>query len=87
MDHGAVTFNGIEIDLTQEAYCNNAGQYLAAGKDDAGNTYLVEWETTKAWDDAQEAARNGDCSAWAEDESNACDWDDPIDVRLIESAE
>ena len=87
MDHGTVEINGIEITLTQEAYCHNNGQYLASGKDEKGNTYLVEWETTKAWDDAQEAARNGDCSAWAEEESNACDWNSPIDARLIESAE
>lgn len=46
MDHGSVTWNGIEIDLTQEAYCNNAGQYLASGVDSKGNKYLVEWVTT-----------------------------------------
>jgi len=88
MDFGKVSFNGIEIILTQQAYCNNEGQYLASGKDAAGNIYQVEWQTTKAWDDAQELARTtGEVDAFAEDESNACDWSSPVDVKLVESAD
>lgn len=83
-NHGSVTFGGVEIFLTQEAYCNNAGQYLAAGKDADGNEYRVEWQTTKAWDDAQELCRTtGEVSGFAEDESNACDWDSPIEITKL----
>ena len=87
MDHGSVAWNGIKIELTQEAYCNNAGQYLASGVDDKGNKYLVEWATTAAWDQAQEDAKGGEITSFAEDESNACDWLDPVNVKLVESAE
>ena len=85
--HGTVNHNGITIYLTQDAYCFNDGVYAAAGKDVAGNVYEVRWNTTQAWDDACEAAKNGDITGFVEDESHACDWDEPYQVELVESAE
>ena len=85
--HGTVNHNGITIYLTQDSYCFSYGVYAAAGKDVAGNVYDVRWNTTLAWDDACEAAKNGDITGFAEDDSNACDWDSPYSVELIESAE
>lgn len=85
--YGTVKHNGVIIYLTQVAFCFNDGIYAAAGKDAAGNVYEVRWYTTQAWDDACEAAKNGDITGFAEDDSNACDWDSPYCVELIESAE
>ena len=89
MDHGIVTFGGVEITLTQEAYADNHGSsvaYYAEGEDQAGNVYKVRWCTTDAWDEAQQAAKEG-LGEWPDDESGACDWDNPVDAVLIESAE
>jgi hypothetical protein len=84
MTHGIVNFGAIQITLSQEAYCNNAGQYLAAGTGSDGNEYLVEWATTAAWDDAQELCRTtGEVSGFAEDESKACDWDSPTQITPL----
>lgn len=79
-----VIFENVEIELTQEAYLANEGQYLAAGKDIDGNVWQVEWATKIEWDEEQEKARNGeDFSGWAEDESNACNWDNPINAWIV----
>jgi len=80
---GTVVFGEVTITLTQQAYCSNAGQYRATGEDAEGNEYQVVWATTEAWDDAQEASKNGDVSGFAEDESNACDWDSPASITAI----
>ena len=84
-DYGHVkTENGNVINLTQDAYIYADGVYKAAGVDNAGNIYEVTWATTKAWDDAQiDFKKTGEIAGWMEDESNACDWSSPIDVKLI----
>jgi hypothetical protein len=80
---GIVVFGGVTIALTQQAYCANAGQYRAAGQDANGAEYEIEWVTTEAWDEAQEAAKQGDVNGFAEDESNACDWDSPSKITKL----
>jgi hypothetical protein len=86
MNHGSVNQNGIEITLTQEAYCSNWGEYRASGKDDQGNRYEVIWDTTMAWDEAQAELKSNPedvCLSFIEDESNACDWENPREVQAI----
>ena len=94
--NGHVMKGSTKIALTQQAYVENYGAgvcYYAAGIDQQGNVYQVAWDTTQAWDDAQEAyhtaLRNGDNpdAGMLDDESNACDWDEPLSIRLIEAAE
>ena len=95
--NGSVMHGSTEIALTQQAYVENSArggvQYQAVGIDQQGNQYMVVWDTTQAWDDAQEAyhaaMRNGgnpDAGILG-DESNACDWEAPVSIKLIETAE
>ena len=59
--------------LTQRAYVDNAGSevvYHAAGVDSKGRKYLITWGVIDACADG--------------DESNACDWDNPVSVELID---
>ncbi len=88
-NNGSVVYNGENIYLQQQAYCLNDGVYAACGKDVAGNVYEIRWNTTIAWDDACEAFKKGDETqeSFVEEESNACDWDNPYSIELIESAE
>ena len=89
---GAVKFNGIELALTQQAFADNLGSgvgYYAQAIDEKGATYWVVWETTQAWADANDrhyaaliAGADPDCR----DESNACDWSNPLSVALISEA-
>ena len=65
---GDVIHNGVTVHLTQQAYADNCGtagdvRYRAKGIDDAGNEYLVTWDT---YDNAVEI----------ENEDEMCDWDD-----------
>ena len=86
MTHGTVNHNGAELELTQEAYCSNWGEYRATAKDAEGNEYEVIWSTTQAWDDEQAAFKadpENYVSSIADDESNACDWENPIEIRSI----
>ena len=94
--YGTVTTDaGVVITLTQHAYARNHGTdggvvYIATGIDAAGNVYEVTWLTTADWDQWQvDYAESGytDMPAGADDESNACDWDCPASIKLIEAAE
>ena len=88
-DNGTLAHNSEVIYLQQPAYWLADEVYAATAKDVAGNTYEVRWTTTIAWDDACEAVKGGDETllAFVEDEGNACDWDSPSSIELIESAE
>ena len=85
-DYGTVEFEGKTYTLTQDAYAENYGtdgavRYYAAAVDADGNEYLVTWETTEQWDEAQEEYKEtSEVNGYIEDESNACDWDSPIEV-------
>lgn len=102
-DYGTVDYNGKTYTLTQEAYVDNYGtkgavRYYAHAIDEAGNEYIIAWDTTEAWDLATERAKldaesyldEADAERLAElldlvlpdvsDESNACDWGNPVRV-------
>ena len=67
--YGTVQHNGMTLTLTQQAFItcdgSNTGEcYYSAGAVDAdGNEYKVRWEIRDGFD--------------GDDESNACDWDEP----------
>lgn len=95
----AVKFNGIELALTQQALADNLGSgvgYYAQAIDEKGTTYSVVWETTKAWAGANDryyaaliAGADPDYidEVFLNDESNACDWSNPLSVTLISEAD
>lgn len=79
-EHGTVYYNGKTLTLTQDAYCDNKGNgvaYYAHAVDADGNDYRVEWQTTAAWDAAQEQAKSDpeNYDGACDDESHDCDWD------------
>lgn len=86
-DYGTVTFNGKVFALTQDAYFDNYGtdggvRYYASAVDTDGNKYLVAWGTTEKWNEAQQEYKvTGEVNGCIEDESNACDWDNPVSVE------
>lgn len=103
-DFGTADFGGATYTLTQDAYISNYGtagcvRYYAHATDAAGDTFLVAWDTTEAWDlaceraslegesdlDGEQLARLGELQAMGlpnvEDESNACDWANPVSVK------
>lgn len=88
-----MVYNGIEIALNQAPSAENYQErvcYDTTGRDAAGNEYYLRWDTTDRWDAANEAGidENGaPCDAYFEDESNACDWDEPAEVRVTLHAE
>ena len=75
-DFGTITFNGQVFTLTQEAYADNFGtdggvRYYAGAVDTDGNEHQVTWGLKISIEDYKNL----------EDESNACDWDNPISVE------
>lgn len=87
-DYGTVIFNGKEYVITQAAYPVNYGtdgdvRYEAAAVSD-GKDYIVVWATTPEWREATRLYNEtGEISGFYQDESNACDWYSPIEVREI----
>ncbi|MDW0112195.1 hypothetical protein QT711_03295 [Sporosarcina saromensis] len=76
-----VTFEGIEYTLTQEAYLTGTHgnpYYEASGIDADGNEVTVTWEIKDHWLD-----KDGILNGLLEDESEACDWDNPMSVECI----
>ena len=63
---------------------NGAVRYYAHATDNDGNDYIVMWSPSPAWEAAQQEARESndwsDYPAILDDEGNACDWDNPVDV-------
>ena len=91
-NYGTVTHNGKEYTLTQQAYIvgsNEDPYYIANATDSKGNEYEVEWElnehTRKMYNEIERQIEAGGAPNYSlvEDESDACDWDNPIDVREI----
>ena len=83
-------FGAVTISWDGDAYLHSEGLYRAQGLGDDGQDYVIEWSTTSAWDAANaEAATNradGDYDSYPsllDDESNACDWDNPSTIRLV----
>lgn len=90
-NNGTVEHNGRTLALTQPAYCDAYGTdgevcYYASAIDDNGGTYKVRWDTTADWD-ARCAAVQAEMQAGEDitdpldDESDACDWDSPVEIR------
>lgn len=71
---GIVTFEGKEFALTQQAYvdgpANGTPYYKASAVDQKGNEYEVTWEVVENWEQV-------------EDESEMCDWDNPVEVVAL----
>ena len=67
-----VKLNGTEYTLTQDAYYSNGSdnEYQAQATDKLGNEYMIYWTII------------GDENA---EESDMCDWDNPVRVELISS--
>jgi len=83
-ENGSIQHEGQELALTQIAYADNMGTdgdiyYKAAAIDRAGNDYEINW-------DLKEEVKNRDVEKYGylEDESEACDWDSPSDVRKLD---
>jgi hypothetical protein len=89
MSNATVNFKGKVFTLTQDAYADNYGtdgevRYYASAVDSDGNVYRAIWETTEEWNEAEAAYKaTGEVNGYIEDESNACDWENPIDVMEI----
>lgn len=89
--NGYVMLDGVMIVLTQPAYARNYGtdggvRYFAAGEDPNGEQYMVEWDTCLAWDEAGRQYKDSDYEdmpSILDDESNACDWDNPVEIRKL----
>ncbi|WP_232239208.1 hypothetical protein [Paenibacillus sp. FSL M8-0142] len=68
------TIDGKEITLTQDAYIDGLpGErpiYKAHGTDAQGNEYIVTWNVVDGWENI-------------EDESEMCDWENPIGLMQV----
>jgi hypothetical protein len=92
IDYGTIKFDGITITFTQWAYADNYGtdgdiRYYAHGVDANGNKYKVAWDLTPERIEQERIHReeshdaiNCDCN---DDESIACDWDNPVSVEEV----
>jgi hypothetical protein len=62
-------------------------RYYAPAIGDDGRMYLITWQTVAGWKD-HISGSDGQCVVdgcggdWCADESNACDWDNPIAVEV-----
>lgn len=64
-----VEVDGKEYRTTQDPYVSDDGNtYKAHALDAKGNEYLITWEVI---------------NAETTDESEACDWEEPIDIKSI----
>ena len=97
-NYGTVTYEGKEYALIQQAYIGGVGieewrseevYYLANAIDSEGNEYEIEWElneyTKEVYNEIERQRKAGEIPNYSlvEDESTACDWDRPVDVREI----
>lgn len=71
-EYGSVIFENIEYALDQNAYiCDDGQQYKALAINEKGEDFMVYWDVTI--DNPEEC----------DDESNMCNWENPVDVVLI----
>ena len=83
-NNGDITHEGKTIHLTNEAVAENyhgygdvTVRYYADGVDDNGTKYRIAWDTTEAWD-------NRDAQEFDGDAEDACDWDNPVEIREVD---
>jgi hypothetical protein len=75
---GTIKHGSKTLALTQNAFLDCDGsstgeRYYSAGAIDSdGNTYMVRWDIYEGFD--------------GEDEGDACDWENPSQIKLRESA-
>ena len=96
--NGTLTYKGKEYTLIQQPYIAGVGieqwrseevYYLANAIDSKGNKYEVEWElneyTKEMYAELERQRELGETPNYSlvEDESTACDWDNPICVTQI----
>lgn len=91
-NYGTVTYEGKEYRLMQYPYIAGAIEnphYLANAINSEGKEYEVEWElnkdTKEAYNEIEIQKELGEIPNYSlvEDESSACDWDTPVDVKEI----
>lgn len=86
-DYGTVNYNGKTYTLEQDAYCSDSGetyQASATHPDYPDATIYVIWDNLHAGhicDGDGNCVIDG-CNGECEDESNACDWDNPSAVKI-----
>ena len=83
---GNVTHGTAILALTQQAYASNhqdSIRYYASAIDAEGNEYRVAWDTTAAWDAAEDAYRADPNESPNDDESLACDWSCPAEILAL----
>ena len=76
-----ILFEGKEITLKQDPYItgtNESPYYEALGIDVDGNKVNVTWEIKAHW-----LNENGTVKDELEDETEACEWDNPVKVTLV----
>lgn len=79
-DYGFYFFDDKPYWLTQPAYVIGDGsQYEAQAIDIVGNIYRIIWNVTDEWDEREDFDK--------EDESEACDWSNPVSIEFISTAE
>lgn len=96
-ENGSVNYNGKILALTQPAHPDKYQGYIrysAMAIDNDGNEHWVAWNTTENWDEAErihtkyleetehlytDEVHRAICLL--DDESNACDWDNPIAIE------
>lgn len=91
MKRQQVTWDGRTINLAEEAQPGNYGtdggvRYYAHGVRDDGARVRVAWDDQYP-DHRDDGAGNcsvGGCTVNHDDGYNACDWDNPVDVRECE---
>ena len=85
-------YKGKQLTLNENAYIAGTREniiYLATATDEDGQQYEIEWaineETQKAYDEIERQRELGETPNYSlvEDESNACDWDNPIEIRKV----
>ena len=88
---GTVNWQGKTLYLLRQAYADNQGTdgelvYKAPAVDVDETEYQIVWNTIEVWND-HIIGDNGvcaveNCGGWCEDESNACDWDNPSKINI-----
>lgn len=79
--NGAVTFEGKEYALTEQAEAWNE-DYHAGAIDERGVEYLITWEVTAEYEEKLEELIEENGNYWL-DEADACDWENPITVEKV----
>lgn len=91
-NHRTITYKGKEYILTQQPYImgiNEEPYYVASVIDSEGKEYDMEWDlnedTREAYNEIEKQRELGETPNYSlvEDESTACDWDTPVDVKEI----